>query len=134
MNLVTLAEEIAAAADTVAGLRVHAAPGTRVVPPAFIVGYPELITFDATMGRGADRIELPAFVLVGRTSERAGAATLLGFLAGGGSTSLKAAIEAGTYTAADSVHVASATVSAISAEGVEYLGATLQMIITGRGA
>lgn len=134
MILPDVADEIAAAAATIAGLRVHSRVGTAITAPALVVGYPSTVDFDSSYGRGADRITLPLFVLVGRASDRAGAGALLAYLSGEGTASVKAAVEAGTYTACDVVHVDSASVGAIVHEGVEYLGATFTTTIIGRGA
>ncbi len=133
MNLVTLAGELAAAAQTITGLRVHQVPGLAIRAPALVIGYPEQIDYDGTYQRGADALRVPLFLLIGPTSQRAGGLDLLSYLSGSGARSVKAAIEAGTYTAADVVHVASANPGAITSEGVEYLGATFETMITGRG-
>lgn len=133
MNLVTLADELKAAASTITGLRVYATPGLAIHAPALVVGFPTAVEFDQTFGRGSDRLQLTLFLLVGKTSARSGGAALLGYLSGSGSQSVKAAIEGAAYTAADVVHVDSASVGAISAEGTEYLGATFETTVTGRG-
>lgn len=130
--MLDVADQLAAAAATT-GLRPHPRTGAGIHPPAVVVGIPEGIDFDATYGRGSDVVRLVLFVLVGRASERAGADALLGYMSGSGETSVKAAVEAGTYTALDDVRVATAGAGVISAEGVEYLGATFDLIITGRG-
>jgi hypothetical protein len=133
VNLVTLADELAAAADTIAGLRVAATPGEAIRAPALVVGLPRSVEFDQTYGRGSDVVRVVLYLMVGRTSERAGGRAMLGYLSGSGATSIKAAIEGATYTAADVVHVESADAGAISADGVEYLGATFETMIIGRG-
>ncbi len=132
MNLVEVAEQIGDAVATT-GLRVMPI-GTAVHPPAAIVGLPESIEFDQTYGRGMDTVRLPLFVLLGRASDRAAAASLFAYLSGGGAQSVKAALEAGMYTACDDVRAATAAAGVITAEGVDYLGATYDLIIIGRGA
>lgn len=132
MNLVQLATEIAAAVDTITGLQVHATPGLRIAAPALVVGYPADITFDATYGRGSDALVVPLFLLVGPASARAGGLDLLAYCSGSGSKSIKAAVEAADYTAADVVRVATCSTGAISAEGVEFLGATFDLQVHGR--
>ncbi len=133
MNLVTLADELATAARTITGLRVSAVPGEAIRAPALIIGLPRAVEFDQTYGRGSDVVRIVAYLMVGRTSERSGGRAMLGYLSGSGTTSVKAALEGGTYTAADVVHVETAEAGAISADGVEYLGATFEMMIMGRG-
>ncbi len=133
MNLSTLADELAAAAATITGLRVHRVPGAAIRAPALVVGLPRAVEFDQTYGRGSDVVRVVLYVLVGRTSERSGGEQMLRYLSGSGTGSVKAAVEGGSYTAADVVHVESAEAGAITADGVEYLGATFDLMIMGRG-
>ncbi len=133
MILGDVADQLAAAAGAVGGLRVHPRPGPAIAPPALIVGLPELVEFDQTYGRGYDAVTLTLFVLTGRTSDRAAGGKLLDYLSGSGEVSIKAAIEAGDYTAFDEVRVVSAATGAISHDGVDYLGATFDLRIMGRG-
>ncbi len=127
-----VADQLAAAAATT-GLRPHPRTGTAIRPPAVVVGVPEEITFDQTYGRGLDVARVTLFALVGLASARSGADALLGYMSGTGSTSVKAAIEAGTYTAFDDVHVVSCAGGTVTAEGVEYLAATFEITVHGRG-
>jgi hypothetical protein len=133
VNLADVADQVAAAAATT-GLRPHPRATGAIHPPALVVGIPESIEFDATYGRGCDVVTVTLFVLLGRASERAGAEALLGYMSGSGEASVKAAVEAGTYTACDDVHVATAAAGVITADGVDSLGATFTATITGRGA
>lgn len=133
MNLVDVADQLAAAAGTVGGLRVYPRPGPRINSPALVVGLPESVEFDQTYGRGFDALSLVLFILVARTSDRAAGGELLAYLSGAGAKSIKAAVEAGEYTACDDVRVVSAAVGAITHDGVEYLGATFDIRIMGKG-
>lgn len=54
--------------------------------------------------------------------------------ANSGSASIKAVLEVGTYTAFDTVRVASAEFDIVSMAGVEHLAATFTVDITGQGA
>lgn len=79
---------------TIIGLRCYDVVPAKPELPAAIVQGPELIDFDFTMARGADRHEIPILVIVSQASDRAAQASLDGYIAGAGAGSVKAAIEA----------------------------------------
>lgn len=121
--------------DTIADLRVYAYPPDTIAPPAAVVTYPGTLTFDATYGRGMDRIEdLGVVLLVGKVSDRASRDLITKWVKGSGATSVKAVIESGTYTAFDTVRVVKAEFDIITVARVEHLAATLTLDITGQGA
>jgi hypothetical protein len=99
-----------------------------------VVAFPEDYTFDATYGRGMDRMTLPVVVMVGKVSDRTSRDRLTAYLDGSGATSIKAVIEAGTYTAFDVVRVMDATFDVVSMAGVDHLAATFSLDIAGSGA
>jgi hypothetical protein len=134
MNIAAVMDELGDALGAIDGLRVFPYSAPAISPPAAIVGWPEPITYDSTMARGMDELSLPVWVLVGKVDARTSRDALAAYLDGSGGSSVKAAIDGGTYTACDSVRVTSATVEAITSGGVEYLGAVLQVEITGQGA
>lgn len=134
MNVASLMDELGAALETVDGLRVFPYSADKVSPPAAIVGWPDPLTYDATMARGADQLTLPVYVMVGRLDARTSRDRLALYLDGAGESSIKAAIDGGTYTACDSARVASANVEALASGGVEYLGAVFDVEITGSGS
>lgn len=134
MNIGTVMDELGVALGTITGLRVFPYSASRVVPPAAIVGWPDPVTYDSTLRRGADELTLPVWVLVGSVDARTARDVLAGYLDGAAAGSVKAALDGDTYTACDSVRVASATVESISSAGVEYLGAVFQVEITGSGS
>lgn len=133
MNLADLMDELATALGTLDGLRVFPYYADRVTPPAAVVGWPEL-DYDTTMARGADRLTLPIYVMVGKVDARSSRDALAGYLDGAAPGSVKAALDGGTYTACDSVRVLSATVQALTVAGVEYLAAEFQVDIMGSGS
>lgn len=133
MDLNAVAEEIAAQLDAIAGLRVYAEPPGTINPPAAVITYPD-ITYDATYGRGMDRLTLPVVLAVGKVSDRMSREKILGYVAGSGASSVKAVVEAGTYTAFDTVRVASVEFDVIAIGSVEYLAATFSLDIAGQGA
>jgi hypothetical protein len=134
VNLADVMDDLATQLDTIAGLRVHAHPPGKITPPAAVVTYPETYDFDQTYARGMDRLELPVVVLVGKVSARASRDDLARFCDGSGADSVKAVLEAGTYTAFDTVRVTKAEFDIIAIASVEYLAATFTVDITGSGA
>lgn len=97
MRLNDVMDELAARIDGIDGLRVHAFPADNVAPPAAEVVYPESYEYDATYGRGSDRLTVPVIVTVGRASDRASAINLGAYADGSGPKSIKSAIEGATY-------------------------------------
>jgi hypothetical protein len=134
MNLATVMAQLATQLDTIAGLRVHGSPPGTVVPPAAIVDYPDEITYDASYGRGCDRITLPVWVVIGRPTDRSTAALLAAYATGSGGSSVKQVVEAGSYTAFDSVRVARAEFDGVDIGGVVYIAGRFELDIIGEGA
>jgi hypothetical protein len=69
-------DDLGAALETIDGLRVFPYWADKIVPPAAIVGFPESLDFDETMGRGAGPD--------GHPGDRAGRAPGWAFDAAGG--------------------------------------------------
>lgn len=135
MNLGAVMQAVADRLDTITGLRVYAYPPDTVQPPAAVVTYPGTYTYDATYGRGMDRIEdLGVVVLVGNVSDRASRDKIAQWANGSGATSIKAVLESGTYSAFDTIRVTRAVFDIISVAGVEHLAATFTLDIAGQGA
>lgn len=132
MNLHSVMTELGTALTGI-GLRVHV-PGQNVSVPAAIVALPDEITYDATYGRGSDRMVIPVVVLAGLVSDRTAVKALAAYADGSGAKSVKAALDGGTYTACDSVTVAQATFDTYSIAGTEYLAALFDVDITGSGS
>lgn len=136
MNLSTACEEIATRLDTISGLHVHAYPPGSVSPPCAVVLNPRTgdIQYDQTYGRGMDRITLPLLVVAGRATERGANKTIRLYCDGSGTSSVKAVLEAGTYTAFHTIRVMTAGVDGVTWGGVEYLAALFDIDITGQGS
>lgn len=128
-------QQIADQIDTITGLRVRGYPADSITPPSALVTYPETYTYDATYGRGMDRIEeLPVAVLVGKVADRSTRDRITQYVNGSGPASIKAVIESGTYTAFHTVRVTGVTFDVVTIAAVDYLGATFTLDITGAGA
>lgn len=129
MDLALIMEGIGTQLATINGLRVYDFPTGTLAIPAAVVAFPESITYDATMGRGSDRMTIPVHILVGKTSDRGSAALLNAFMSGAGTKSVKTAIELDPTLGgnAQTTRVTEATVSFMSVADIEYLAATFDV-------
>lgn len=133
MDLEAVIEEIEAALDTIAGLRILVV-GERPVPPAAYVSYPESITYGESYARGMDSMELQVVLVVGRTIDRATRKALAAYCKGSGSASVKAVVDGHTYTACDSVTVTGAEFDVVTVSGVDLMAAIFSVDVVGTGA
>lgn len=134
MILSTVMDELAAELDTIDGLRVYAYPADNIPAPAAVVGYPESLTFDTTMGRGVDSAVFPIFVLVGRVTDRNSRDLLGAYCDGTGARSIKAVLQAGKpWVAMSSVRVASVEFTVVTVAGLDYLTAVFTVNVYGSG-
>lgn len=131
MNLASVMAALATELDKIDGLRVYGWPADQVAAPAAVVGYPSTYSFDQTFGRGSDRMTIPVFVLVGRVDDRTARDVLGAYVDGSGAKSVKAKVEAGSYSAMDSVRVVDVEFLAVSVGGVEYLAAEFSVDVFG---
>lgn len=133
MNVADVMTELADQLDTIDGLRVFDHVPKSVTPPAAVVAFPDVYTYDRTMGRGSDAMTIPVYVLIGNVHDRS-ARTLLGaYMDGTGDASIKAVLKAGTYTAFSTHRVRDVTVDVYQMAGVDLLGAQFNVDITGPG-
>lgn len=116
------------------GLCAYPFSAESIEPPAAVIAWPEPITYDGTMARGMDSMMFPVWIVVGRVDARSARDTLAAYLDGSGPSSVKAALDGGTYTACDSVRVAQAHVESVSIAGIDYLAAILDVEVTGAGS
>lgn len=134
MDLGDVMDEVAARLTTIEPLRAFAWPQSAIVPPAAIVGYPENITYDATYGRGMDRMTLPVVVVVGKATERTARDRLAQYVNGSGAASFKAVLEAEPHTAFDTLRVVDADFDVYQISGTDYVAAIFNLDIAGQGA
>lgn len=125
MNVSTVMGQIGTRLRTISGLRVFDFPPDSLQPPAAVVAWPNVLTYDSTMARGADEATFEVHVLVGKAVDRSAQQQLSLYLDGSGSKSIKTAIEAGTV--GDSVRVSSGAVSVMTVAGTDYLAATFDV-------
>jgi len=134
MNLGAVMDDLGAALDTIPGLRVFPYWADKVTPPAAVVTWPDPLTYDTAMVRGADTAELPVYVVVGKVDARSTRDRLAQYADGSGTHSVKAAVESYAATAYDIARVNRVEFGGISIGGTEYLAATFYIDITGKGA
>lgn len=134
MNLAAVMDEIATQLDTITELRAYGYPPETIVPPVAIVDFPESIDYDQTYGRGADRMSLLVWVVAGRATAPATRDLLAAYADGSGARSVKAVIEAGTYTAFDEAVVTGAEFEPVTYNGATYLAAQFTVDIMGSGS
>ncbi|HEY9338825.1 MAG TPA: hypothetical protein VIQ79_30535 [Kribbella sp.] len=135
MNLEEVAGELTLALKTITGLRVPPWGVESISPPAAVIALPERIDYDATYGRGSDRFpDLAVIVLVGQPEQRSARKTIAAYADGSGAKSVKAKLEAYTYTSCDSVRVAWAEFDTARYAGTDYLAAIFHLDIVGKGA
>lgn len=133
MNLADCMDQIAAQLDTITGLRVTPYPDGKVTPPAAVVTMPSDLTFDETYGRGSDRMTVPVVVLVSGSVPRKARNDLAAYCDGSGAKSLKAVLEAGTYTAFGSLRVTGVEFDVYQLGAVSYPAAIFSIDIMGSG-
>lgn len=136
MNLGDVMEEIADRLRMIGGgLTVHGFPPDRVGGVTAIVTYPEAYSYDATYGRGSDRIaNLPVVILVGSVDDRGTRDRIGKYCDGSGAESVKQVLESwASYTAFDSISVRTCEFDIVTISGTEYLAATFACDITGKG-
>jgi hypothetical protein len=127
-------DQVSTQLDTITGLRCFAYPPDSITPPAAIVSYPEDLPFDATYDRGADTVLLPVIVAVGKVHDRSTRDLVAAYCDGSGASSIKAVLEAGTYTAFDSLRVVSVEFDVVRIGSADYLSALFDLDIIGNGA
>jgi hypothetical protein len=133
MNPAAVMDEIAGKLRSISGLRVFDYPPGSLTPPAAVITYPEGIDFDATYGRGMDRMVVPVFVMVGKGNDRGARDRLGAYCDGDGPDSVKWAVEAGQNVTFDSARVIKIDFDVVTMGGTEYLAALFSVDIVGRG-
>lgn len=134
MNIDDAMTQLGTQLDTITGLRVFPYPPDSLNPPAAIVAWPDRIVYDGTYRRGMDRLTVPVVVLVARTSDRASRKELAAYMDGAGTKSIKAVLEAGTYTAFHTLRVMEGEFDIIRVGATDYAAITFDVDIAGSGS
>lgn len=135
MNLADVMQEVADTLDTIDGLRCFGYPPPGATPtPAAVVSYPS-IEFDGSYQRGQDTYTMPMWIVVGQATDQRSRDLLGPFCDGSGTSSVKAVLEAHTYTTCDRVRVASAEPDIVlDNAGNNNLAMRFDLVIKGSGA
>lgn len=133
MRVGRVMDELGAALERIDGLRVYPYGAKRITPPAAVVGWPDPISYDGALARGMDSMTFPVLVATGDLDARASRDTLAAYLDGDGPSSVKAAIDGGSYTACDSARVTEARVEPVTIAGIPYLAAVVDVAVSGNG-
>lgn len=138
MDLENVAAELTTQLDTIEGLRPYGYPPDSISVPSgggvAVLSLPTDIDFDKTYGRGMDRITWPLLVIVGKVTDRTVPERLYPYLSGSGASSIKAVLEAGSYTSLHTLRVGRAEPDVITWQGTEYVGAVFELDIAGQGS
>ena len=141
MDIAAIRQGLAAAADAIDGLTCYGFVPDAIVAPCFMACEVE-INFDSAFGRGLDTVTVTCRVLVSRADDKAGQSGLDAYLAGSGSSSLKAALEAARGApgqsaldgACDDFRVTRVQGYRLYEHaGVDYFGAELTVMCIGSG-
>lgn len=135
MDLDEVSNEVRTALAAITGLRRPPWGAEKISAPAAIVTLPERIDFDSTYGRGKDHYpDMQVVVLVARPTSPAARRAIAKYADGSGPKSVKAAIEARTYTSCDEVHVSWCEFTDAKYNGTDYLACVFHLDIIGKGA
>lgn len=133
MILVDVMDEIETTLKTITGLRVYPWASAKISPPGAIITLPDEIAVRAD-GRGLDVMRhLAVVVMVGRTTDRTAVRQLSPFVSSSGAKSLPLVLETHTPVAYDVLEVENIEIDFIEHSGVPYLGAMININVTGKG-
>lgn len=134
MDLAAVMDEVADVLSTITGLRVFAYPPATLSAPGGYVSYPQSVDFDEAYQRGSDQFtDLPIVLLAGRPTEKSSRDTVARWAKGSGTGSLKAAMEAHTWTTCDDLTVSSAEFDVEKVGGNDYLAVMFKATVVGPG-
>lgn len=120
LNLALTMDELAEALLSENVPNVYAWPAESVSVPCAVVGYPTSLNFDGVMGRGADTVEFPVYILVGKANSKAARDRLSGLI-----DAAKVALDSNPNWRATRADLQTVTVGS-----VEYLGAVLTVEVS----
>lgn len=134
MRIGDVMDDLGRALASIDGLRVFPYWTRAIQPPAAIVGWPDPVTYDATMRRGADRLDIAIMLCVGNVDARSSRDVLSAYLDSSGPHSIKRVVDEHVPFAYDSARVQKADVAVMTIAAVDYLSATFRVDIIGKGA
>lgn len=134
MNLADVMVEAATVLKQITGLNVQAYPAESISPPAGYMSYPQRVVFDASYGRGIDRIEgLPLTVLAGAVTKATARDVAGRWAEGSGPDSVKARMEAHRWLSCSDFQVTGCTFDIETVGSVPYLAVVFTADVMGSG-
>lgn len=132
MNPTTVRDNLKTQLALITGLRTYDTIPDSINVPAAIVGMLD-IEFDVSSARGFDRATLDIILITGRMSERSAQNALDTYLAGSGSSSIKAQVEANKTLsgAVQTLRVTTASSGALQVSGIDYLAYRFRVELIG---
>lgn len=126
-------DELGTALESIPDLRVTPYFASTINPPMAVVSWPTRYEYDTTFVRGADTLDFPISVFVGKVDVRTSRDLLSRYSNGSGAYSVKSVIEGYDYTMIHSVRVVSVEFGVITVAGVDFLAGTFRVNVIGRG-
>jgi hypothetical protein len=133
MDLAAVMAEMGTKLDAIPGLNVKPYTADNITAPAAIVELPDTYTFDETFGRGSDSMSLMVTVAVAKVDAKNAHTQLAKYANGSGTYSVKAALEAGSNSAYDTLRVSGITFGQVKFASVAYLAAIFSVDVFGSG-
>jgi hypothetical protein len=141
MDLAAVRTTLATAVATISGLNCTTYVPDSIVTPAFYLADDITIEFDGAFGRGLDTITLTGVVLANTAIAKDGQSKLDSYLAGSGSTSIKAVLHAIRPTGSGAISAVANDLNVIEVRsyrryehaGETYYGAEFEIRVWGRG-
>src|SRR5262245_29555329 len=100
-------------------------PVGTVNPPHIVVGYPDRLDFDETMGRGADRATFEIFLVAGRINEKSAWQVISAAI--DGANGVKATLDGTLGGVVDTQRVTDMRVEGVEIAGVTYVAAVFSI-------
>lgn len=134
MNLKDVMVEAAEVLEGITRLQVFSYPPRSVTPPSGYISYPQSINYDETYQRGEDQFtDLPMVLIAGKADEKSARDNVAAWSAGDGFKSVKAHMEAHTWTSCDDLTVTSVEFDVERIGNADYLAAIFKATVVGPG-
>jgi hypothetical protein len=123
MLVTDIMDALGVALSEIADVNVYPYPPSAIAAPALVVRYPERVTYDSTMGRGTDDIEIIVVALVAKLSDHSARTNINAYMDGSGNRSVKQTLEVDPTLAGNchTLRVQEAEITVQTVGGIEYL-------------
>lgn len=123
-NLGDVMDDLGTALSLITGLRVYDFPPKSAQPPFAFVDMPDRLNFDASMGRGSDRMTINVVVGLPDVVDRETRDMIAEYAAGSGAKSIKATLDAAMGPGS---RVVSADFRPVQLAGTLYAGIVFEL-------